>query len=149
LLFVANLSAILLFAVLSFLLLGYNDVDAEQLAADHLGGGTTRTDQLAGRVQQWVTTAFGSRYGFGMRLVVPVLFLASVYFPLRKALDEVAWQVRTRTAVARILEEEAGAAVQRTVSVERGAVAVQLLQVGDTDGAEELERRLETAIAAA
>jgi uncharacterized hydrophobic protein (TIGR00271 family) len=149
LLFVANLSAILLFAVLSFLLLGYNDVDAEQLAADHLGGGRTRTDLLAGRVQQWVTAAFGSRYGFGMRLVVPVLFLASVYFPLRKALDEVAWQVRTRTAVARILEAEAGAAVQRTVSVERGAVAVQLLQVGDTDGAEVLERRLETAIAAA
>lgn len=149
LLFVANLSAILLFAVLSFLLLGYNEVDAEQLAADHLGGGNTRTDQLAGRVQQWVTTAFGSRYGFGMRLVVPVLFLASVYFPLRSALDEVAWQVRTRTSVARILEGEATSAVQRTVTVERGAVAVQLLQVGDAEGAEALERRLETAIAAA
>ena len=149
LLFVANLSAILLFAVLSFLLLGYNEVDAEQLAADHLGGGNTRTDQLAGRVQQWVTTAFGSRYGLGMRLVVPLLFLASVYFPLRKALDEVAWQVRTRTAVARILETEATSSVQQKVAVERGAVAVQLLQVGDAEGAETLERRLETAIAAA
>lgn len=149
LLFVANLSAILLFAVLSFLLLGYNEVDAEQLAADHLGGGHTRTDELAGRLEAWLNSAFGSRYGIGMRLVVPLIFLGSVYLPLRKALDEVAWQVRTRAAVERLLATDAGSAVQRTVTVERGEVAVRLLQVGDASGAAELERHLETSIAAA
>ncbi len=149
LLFTANFSAILLFAVLSFLALGYNRVDAEALEADHLGGGVTRTDQLAGRMEAWVKRGFGSRYGLWMRLLVPALFLAAVYLPLRSALDEVAWQVRTRSAVQRILDAQAPGAVQRTVSVERGAVAVRLLLVGDQGSAVVLERAIETAIAAA
>ncbi|HEY9227663.1 MAG TPA: DUF389 domain-containing protein, partial [Gemmatimonadaceae bacterium] len=96
LLFTANLSAILVFAVLSFFALGFDQVDAtalEQRFVDDSGG---RADRIAARAHARLRDLFGSRYGLAMRLAIPGLFLAAVYIPLRQALDEVTWEVRTR-----------------------------------------------------
>ncbi|MEO5589756.1 MAG: DUF389 domain-containing protein, partial [Gemmatimonadaceae bacterium] len=70
LLFTANFSAILLLAVVSFLVLGFNQVDAETLEQDFLSSGNTRADRLARRVEHTLRGAFGSRFGLATRLVI-------------------------------------------------------------------------------
>ncbi len=149
LLFVANFSAILVFAVVSFLALGYDEVDADELERQYLGPQGRRTDRAARRGEAWLKRLFGSRYGPVMRLLVPLLFLAAVYVPLRKALDEVSWQVRVRSAVSRLLDDLAPQAVESTLTAERGTVTLRLLTVDTPTGASRLQRQLETGIAAA
>lgn len=149
LLFVANFSAILVFAVATFLVLGYNMVDARALEARFGVGRRSRTDRMASRAHSLLGAMFGSRYGLVLRLLVPLLFLAMVYVPLGRALDEVAWEVRTRESIRRILKDEAGNAVQTAVSVERQGVSVQLMTLGTSETAAALQRRLESRIAAA
>jgi uncharacterized hydrophobic protein (TIGR00271 family) len=147
LLFTANFSGIVVVAVLSFLLLGYNQVQADALEHDYLESGTTRTDRMAARAHARLRSVFGSRYGLAARLVVPAVVLAAVAVPLNRALDEVAWGVRARDAVRRILAEESPAAVQSALTVERRAVTVRLLVVGSPQQAAGLEQRLGLRIA--
>ena len=140
LLFTANLSAILVLAVVSFLVLGYNQVDAKSIEQNYLGPDSTRTGRLAARAQEWLRDAFGSRYGMAMRLIIPGLFLAAVYFPLSRALDEVSWEVRARDAIRRILAREAPRAVQTSIAVERHAVDLHLVLIASSEQAATLER---------
>ncbi|HET9065298.1 MAG TPA: DUF389 domain-containing protein [Gemmatimonadales bacterium] len=149
LLFTANFSAILVFAVLSFLLLGYDHVDARQLEADALTSRATRFDRLAARGQALLQMVFGSRYGAAMRILVPLAFLAAVYLPLSSALEEVTWQVQRRTQVTAIINAMVPSAVQQKLRVEQGAVEVQLVVVDDSLDPVALEHRLATSIAAA
>lgn len=149
LLFTANFSAILVFAVLSFLLLGYDHVDAGQLEAEALTSRATRFDRVAARSQEVLQGVFGSRYGPAMRILVPLAFLAAVYFPLSSALEEVTWQVQKRTRVTAIINEMVPAAVQQKLRVENRAVEVQIVVVGDSLDPVALESRLATSIAAA
>ena len=148
LLFTANFSAILVFAVLTFLLLGFSRVDATAMEHEFLEIPRTRTERLGQRMHQFLRGAFGSRYGMAMRLLVPGTFLLAVYIPLSRALDEVGWEV-PRDAVRRIVAEESPRAVQTAVTAERGAVSLRLLIVGSPERATELERQLAARIAAA
>ncbi len=148
LLFTANLSAILVLAVLSFLVLGYNQVDAKSIEQNSLGPDSTRTGRLAARAQERLRDAFGSRYGMAMRLIIPGVFLAAVYVPLSRALDEVSWEVRARDAIRRILAREAPRAVQTSIAVERHAVDLHLVLIASSEQAAALERRVATDIAA-
>jgi len=147
LLFVANFSAILVFAVGSFLLLGFNAVDAPALE-NNFTFQRGRVTTMAARAEHALRDAFGSRYGMAMRVVVPVVFLAGVYVPLRRALDEVSWEVRTRAAIRRVLNIDDASVMQTMLQVERQGVTVHLLLVGSPDSASALQRRLETRIAA-
>lgn len=149
LLFTANLSAILVFAVISFLLLGYNQVDAQTVEADVPELEETRVGRLAAGAQTRLHRAFGSKYGLAMRVLIPAAFLAAIYVPLGRALDEVTWEVKTRAAIRGILLIEAPRAVQTSLSVERHVVALQLVVVGSNDRAANLQRLLEMRIAAA
>jgi uncharacterized hydrophobic protein (TIGR00271 family) len=147
LLFTANFSAILVFAVVSFLLLGFNQVEAMVLERDYLEHDGTETERAAERAHRALRALFGSRYGVAMRLVIPLDFLAIVYVPLGQALDDVSWEVRVRTSIRRILDGEEGTrAVQTALSVERQAVALRLLVIGTPEQAERLQRRLEERI---
>ncbi len=148
LLFTANLSAILVLAVLSFLLLGYNQVDASTVEQDFIGPDETRTGKLAVRAEAKLRDAFGSRFGLAMRLLIPAVFLAAVYVPLRRALNEVTWEVRARDAIRRILAAEAPHAVQTAVTVERHTVTLHLVLIGSNDLAATVERNLQLSIAA-
>lgn len=149
LLFTANISAILLLAVLAFLLLGYDEVDAVALEEKFFTERATRIDRIAGRAETVLKRVFGSRYGMVARLLVPLVFLLMVYFPLRTALDRVTWEVSARAAVQRILAAEVPGAVQRNVSIDREAIRVRLIVVGDAAEAVALEQRLATELAAA
>ncbi len=149
LLFTANMSAILVFTVFSFLALGYNEVDAETLEAEALTSRATRFDRIAERGQALLKRVFATRYAALTRVLVPVVFLAAVYVPLSSALQEVTWQVQRRAAVTRILQNLAPNAVQQVLRVEQGSVELRLLVVTDDVGPVDLERRLTTAIAAA
>lgn len=149
LLFTANFSAILVLAVVAFLLLGYDEVDAVALEEKFFTDRATRIDRIAGRAELVLERVFGSRYGMAARVLVPLVFLMAVYFPLRTALDRVTWEVSARSAVQRILSAEVPGAVQRSVSVERETIVVRLIVVGEAGEAAALEQRLATALAAA
>jgi uncharacterized hydrophobic protein (TIGR00271 family) len=146
LLFTANLSAIFVFSIAAFLLLGYNQVDAVRVEREIGVNDATRADLLAARAQATLERAFGSRYGLAMRLLIPVLFLAAVYLPLGRALIEVTWEVRARDAIRRILSAEAPRAVQSSISVERHTIALHLLLVTSADKAGAVERTVRQRI---
>jgi uncharacterized hydrophobic protein (TIGR00271 family) len=147
LLFTANFSAILLVAVLAFLVLGYNEVEAAALEHDYLETPSTRTDRAAASAHATLRHLFGSRYGLAMRLFIPAVFLAAVAIPLSRALDEVAWKVRVGEAIRRILDAERPRPVQSAVSTERRAVSLRLLIVGSPQQAVDLQQRLAVRIA--
>ena len=147
LLFTANLSAILVLSVVSFFLLGYNQVDAAVLEHDFVEPAKTRADRLAYHVHQLIHGVFGSRYGGVMRVVVPAAFFGLVYVPLRQALTEVTWEVRTRDAVRRIVREEDAGAMQTALTVDRDALAIRLLIVGTAGRAQTIEDSLVARVA--
>src|SRR5690606_37769709 len=106
----------------------------------------TRFDRVAARGQEVLARLFGSRFGPAARILVPVAFLAAVYFPLRSALQAVTWQIQRRAEVASILGELVPDAVQQSVLVEKGRVEVRLLVVEDEVDPVAMEARLSTAI---
>ncbi|MDQ2665533.1 MAG: DUF389 domain-containing protein, partial [Gemmatimonadota bacterium] len=132
LLFTANLSAILVLSVLSFLLIGYNQVDAAALERGFVDHDDTRTDKVAARLQRGLQHILGSKFSLPTRVIVPAVFFVAVFFPLRQALTEVTWEVRARDAVRRIVHEISPSAVQTQVSIERRTLSLRVLIVGTT-----------------
>ncbi len=149
LLFTANMSAILLVAVLSFLVLGFDAVDSDDWEREALA--ESRANQTTIRVVELLRRMFGYRYSRILRVLIPGMLLAAVFFPLSRALDEVAWEVRARTAVTRLLAETpmARSAVQSVTNVQGGTINLRMHVVASPEGAAELENRLRTQIAAA
>lgn len=143
LLFTANFCAILFFAVAAFVVLGFDEVPVQDVGA----GGGTRLDAVAGRMHRFL----GARYGWILRFLMPMLFVAAVFFPLRRALGEVAWKARVRAQVEQILDASPAAknALRSSVVVEYHAVSVRLLIIGNTEAAARLKRELGAPIAAA
>jgi len=147
LLFIANFSGILLVTVVSFLVLGFNQVEAAAFEHDYLETSSTRTDRMAERAHLTLRGVFGSRYGLAMRLLIPAVVLAAVAVPLKRALDEVAWEVRVRDGIRRILASESPGAVQSSFTVDRRSVALRLLVVGSPELGAALQDRLTERIA--
>ncbi len=77
---------------------------------------------------------------------MPFILLALVYVPLRRALDEVAWQVRVRAAIREALAREPSRVVQSRVRVERHEVEVVVVLLGSTKDADTARKRLGAAI---
>ena len=144
LLFVASFSAIMLFAVLAFVALGFGEVDATRLERNAVTESEARSARVA-LLGVWL----GGRSGGLLRLVLPLLLLALVYLPLRRALEEVAWEVRARQAVASELAGVAGRTVQSSVDVVDHRVHVTLFVVDDAAHARALERDLSLRLSAA
>ena len=142
LLFTANLSAILVLSVVSFLLLGFNQVDAEIVERDFIDRTDTRSDVLAFRVSRTIHKAFGSRYGVAMRVLIPAVFLAIIFVPLRRALTEVTWEVRTRDAVRRIVKDVSPHAMQTSLTVDRNALDIRLIVIATSKEARTIEDTL-------
>ncbi|WAS95507.1 DUF389 domain-containing protein [Nannocystis punicea] len=137
LLFTANFCAIIFCSALLFIGLGFNHV---VLAEDGASGVGTRLQRF-----------FGARYGVMWRLVLPALLLASVYVPLRAALGEVAWKIRVRDAVTRILAEVApdDRSFRTALAVESSGVSVRLALIGSPEEAHAVETQLRSRIATA
>ena len=149
LLFLTNLTAILFVSVLFFWTLGYETVDTDAWEAQSLA--QARPEGWTRRAVQVLEDVFGSRYGRVIRVGLPLLLVASVFVPLRQALEQVAWEVRARSAVGRIVDAalESRSAVQSQVLVGRGSVSARLYLVGSAEDAARLERELVSRIAAA
>lgn len=136
LLFTANFCAIIFCSALLFIGLGFNHV---VLAEDGVSGVGSRLRRV-----------FGARYGVMWRLVLPALLLASVYVPLRAALGEVAWKIRVRDAVTRILAEVApdDRSFRTALAIESSGVNVRLALIGSPEEAHSVEALLRSRIAA-
>ncbi len=129
LLFVTNLAAIVVVGTLAFLVAGFNQVSVAPLEREELGSGTDAP------LARYLARAFSSR-GAWLRFVMPFVMLAAVYVPLRKGLDEVAWQIRIRQAVQAALADLPSRIVHSKVFVERGQVEVALVILGGTSDAD-------------
>lgn len=144
LLFVASFSAITLFAVLTFTLFGFGELDAttvEEAVLSQRGGRSIAVD----RVRPWL----GGRSGGLLRLVLPLLLFALVYLPLRRALEEVAWEVRARQAIGRELDGVAKASVRTSIAVAQHRIHLDLILLGAPAKAATVQRTLEVRLAAA
>ena len=142
LLFTASLSAILVLSVVIFLLLGFNQVDADIVERDFIDPVGTRSDVFAFRLSRTIHHAFGSRYGVAMRVLIPATFLGIVFVPLRRALTEVTWEVRTRDAVRRLVEEASPHAMQTSLTVDRNALTIRLIVIATAREARTIEDSL-------
>lgn len=144
LLFVTNLTAILFFCALYFALLGFRGADTDPPAP----GRATGPVDLAARGAR---SLLGRDYGVLMRIGLPLILLAVVFVPLRRALTSVTWEVRTRGAVRALINEAipAGTAVQSHLDVAGGHITVRVVMVDHGRRAQtardDLARRIERA----
>ena len=140
LLFLTNLVAIIFVGTLSFVAAGFNRVDAASLERVELA---KRQDTVvAAAIARRLSGLFESKAGPALRFVMPFLLLAAIFVPLRRALDEVAWEVRTRAAVNESLRRESRKIVQSRVRVERHEVDLLVVLLGKTADAEKSRARL-------
>ena len=146
LLFVANFCAILFFAVLAFTVLGYGLVDTRALEHDELAG-RNRQSRIV-RSARWLGDKFDSTYGAVLRVAMPLALLAAVFLPLRRALGEVSWEIRVRSAIESLVNALPETRVRSTIAVKHHDVVVHLVTVGSHDTAEELRSRLAKRIEA-
>jgi uncharacterized hydrophobic protein (TIGR00271 family) len=144
LLFLTNIVAIIFVGTLSFVASGFNRVNTIELERVELA-----KDQRAvvtARIARRLAGLFESNAGPVLRFLMPLLLLAAVYIPLRRALDEVAWEVRVRAAVQATLVREQMEIVQSRVRVERHQVNVHLVLLGTTAEGEAARERLDKVL---
>lgn len=134
LLFLTNLVAIIFVGTLSFVAAGFNGVDVTGLERVELA--KSQNAILTAAIARRLAGLFESKAGPALRFFMPIVLLAAVYVPLRRALDEVAWEVRVRAAVQEVLGREQHEIVQSRVRVERHAVDVLVVLIGKAEDAE-------------
>ncbi len=144
LLFIASFSAITLFAILTFTAFGFGELDPACLEEAAVTADEARSI-VVNRVRRWL----GGRSGGLLRLVLPLLLLSLVYVPLRRALEEVAWEVRARQAIARELDGLVKTSVRSSIVVAQHRIQVDLVLVGTPASAVGIERALELRLSAA
>ncbi|MFO0591872.1 MAG: DUF389 domain-containing protein [Polyangiaceae bacterium] len=142
LLFTANFSAILLFAVIVFLLAGFSRVDAVALEQEV----TSELDRkgLVVRLSARLNRLFGWRNAYAFKLLLPLMLVGAVFMPLQRALATVSTEVRTRQQIAAILGErpELRSALATGVDFDHGQLAVRVVVLGDPATASELQTYL-------
>jgi uncharacterized hydrophobic protein (TIGR00271 family) len=144
LLFLTNFVAIVVVGTVAFVAAGFNQVDVQSLEQEELG--TVDGARVSRAVARQLARVFASRGGAWLRLVMPFVLLGAVYFPLREALDEVAWQIRVRTAVQDAIARLPSRVVESRVRVERGEVELALVLLGSKSDAEATRARLDTEL---
>lgn len=142
LLFTANLSAILLFAVVVFLLAGFGRVNAAHLETEVVG--ELEKKSLVVRLATRLNGLFGYQHATVFKLILPVALVGAVSVPLQRALATVSAEVRARQQIEAILRErpELENALRKTVDVDHGGVRLRLVILGDPASAKELEAYL-------
>lgn len=144
LLFLTNLVAIIFIGTISFVAAGFNRVDVATLEREELA--KNQEAIVTAAVSRRLSVLFESKAGPFLRFLMPLILLAVVYAPLRRALDEVAWQVRVRAAVQESLGRERHEIVQSQVRVDRHEVELLVVLLGKTVDAEASRARLDAEI---
>lgn len=145
LLFITNLAAIVFVGTIAFVITGFNRVDTRNLEYEELRG--DQRGSLTVALGRRLSGLFDSKAGPLLRFLMPFVLLATVYVPLRRALDEVAWQVRVRAAIREALAREEQGIVQSRVRVERQEVELLLVLLGSNEDAEAARARIDAEIA--
>jgi hypothetical protein len=143
LLFLTNLVAIVVVGTMAFVASGFNRVEISVIEHEELSGQGTDAP-IARALAMRLSRLFDSRWGSTFRFLMPFALLGAVYLPLRRALDEVAWEVRTRAAIRVSLSKVKSRIVQSRVHVERHGVEVVVVLLGKTTDADST-RKLMTA----
>ncbi|RYZ07594.1 MAG: DUF389 domain-containing protein [Myxococcales bacterium] len=147
LLFLTNLVAIVAVGSACFLAAGFNRADVLGLERDELARGEDAP--IARVLARRLSSLFESRLGPLLRFIMPFALLALVYLPLRRALNEVAWEVTVRRAVREALDAEQKPIVESKAQVKRHAVELVVVLLGTTADAEASRARLEERVARA
>lgn len=146
LLFLTNLVAIIVVGTTSFVAAGFNRVDTTGLEREELA--RNQDSLVTAAIARRLAGLFESKAGPVLRFLMPLVLLATVYVPLRRALDEVAWEVRVRAAVQDSLRREPHKVVESRVRVERHAVDLLIVLLGTTADADASRARLDAEIEA-
>lgn len=144
LLFLTNLVAIVAVGTVAFVAAGFNAVDVVQIERDVLSAGADAP--LARWLAARLARLFESKIGPVLRFFMPFILLAAVYVPLRRALDEVAWEVRARKAVRDALASEPLRVVESKAQVARHGVELVVVVLGKATDAEATRARLSQRI---
>jgi uncharacterized hydrophobic protein (TIGR00271 family) len=144
LLFLTNLVAIVVVGTIAFVASGFNRVGVVDLERVELEKG--EDTPVARALARRLARLFETRGGPAFRFLMPFVLLGAVYVPLRRALDEVAWQVRVRTAVNDALARERAQVVHSRARVEHHSVEVVVVLLGKTSDAEAARSRLDSQI---
>jgi uncharacterized hydrophobic protein (TIGR00271 family) len=144
LLFLANLVAIIFVGTLMFAVAGFSRVAVAPLDREELAR-ASRT-QISTAIALRLAKLFEARFGRALRFLMPLILLAAVYVPLRRALDEVAWEVRTRAQVQSAIKSEPHRIIESRVRVDRRDVEVQVVLLGSAADAQKSRERLERQI---
>jgi uncharacterized hydrophobic protein (TIGR00271 family) len=144
LLFLTNLVAIVAVGTVAFVAAGFNGVDVVQIERDVLADGADAP--LARWFASRLLRLFESKLGPVLRFFMPFILLAAVYVPLRRALDEVAWEVRARKAVRDAVAREPRRVVESKSQVARHAIDLVVVLVGKSTEAEAARSRLSQRI---
>lgn len=147
LLFLTNLVAIVAVGCAGFFAAGFNRADVIGLEREELAHGEDAP--LARVLARRLASLFESRLGPLLRLIMPFALLALVYLPLRRALNEVAWEVTARRAVREALDAEEKPIVESKAQVARHAIEMVVVLLGTTADAEASRARLAERIARA
>lgn len=145
LLFVTNFVAIVAVSTLSFGIAGFNQVDVRSLETEEPPRDAPAMRALARRLEK----LFASGSGRYLRLGMPFVLVLALYFPLRAALEEVAWQVRARDQVRSAVEALPFQVIDSRARVSRGTVDVWVVLLGSAADSSAAERRLSNDIRAA
>lgn len=145
LLFLTNMVAIVVVGTIAFLSVGFNRVGIAALEHDELSKDATKT-WFAHSLTRWLASVFESRVGPVLRFLMPFVLLGAVFVPLKRALNEVAWQVRVKSAVRDIIAQQSLPVVQSRVRIERREVDVVVVFLGKTEDGNEARQQMDTAI---
>ena len=146
LLFTANFAAITAVTSFTVVLLGFGQIDSSAIEDEVLARPDGKI--LSFRAARLTRRAVGRPLGALTRLLIPALLLGAIILPLKRALEEVSWQVRVRSQVEDMLAKVPGAVVRQSLEVRGGIVRVRLLLVGSDAEAREVARDLRVRIAA-
>lgn len=145
LLFLTNLVAIAVVGTVAFIMVGFGRVDVPALELEELSAEVPGA-RISRAVARRLSQVFHTRWGSFLRYAMPFFLLAAVYIPLRRGLDEVAWEVRARAAVRESLAREKLPTVESRVRIERHQIDVVVVILGKTSDADAARTRLDAEL---
>ena len=143
LLFIANLSAIILVADLFFLLVGFAHVNVNILE-DKVLEEKQRSSRTFRFLKSLRLTERSAQRWAHLKVALPLVFVLIVAVPLSTALSQVAWEVNTKKNINRVLSEfeKKYRILSREQTLVGRKVALKLTIVGDPEQKEKVEEDL-------
>lgn len=136
LLFTANVTGIITVAGIVFVIVGFGRVDASPAAEVQTAAGRF-TDRIGRNVSRATR-----RLGAFSRLVLPLLLLAAIYIPLRRAVREMTRRVELRQGLEKVLNARDTGVAHSSVELGIHGVSIRAVVIGDGAASRQVEKRL-------